>query len=450
MTTQTDVQPDQPGLQQPKRSFSKLWWILGVLFLLAVLVVVAWKLFLPKLKGGKEVVLTWWGLWEDELVIRPLIEEYQKTHPQVKINYIRQSPQDYRERLTNALAKGKGPDIFRFHNSWVPMFAKELDRVPPTIMSPAEYAEAFYPVIPSDLTSGAGLVGIPLGYDALVLYINEDIFTSSGKTPPTTWDELRQTALDLTTKDDKGLITQAGVALGRTENVDHWPEILALMILQNGGNPAKPTDKRAQDALVFFTLFSSVDSVWDETLPPSTVAFAAGKLAMMFGPSWRAFEIKEQNPDLNFKTYPLPQLPKDRPGQPDVSYATYWVEGVWSRSENKQAAWDFLKFISTKESLQKLYQNESKTRLFGEPYPRRDLSEFLIDHPLVGAVIKQAPDAQSWYLQSRTFDGPTGINSLITKYYEDAVNSVNSGIRVDKALETVASGVAQVLAQYGR
>jgi ABC-type glycerol-3-phosphate transport system substrate-binding protein len=379
-----------------------------------------------------------------------LIEEYQKTHPRVKINYIRQSPQDYRERLTNALAKGKGPDIFRFHNSWVPMFAKELDRLPPTIMSPAEYAEAFYPVIPSDLTSGAGLVGIPLGYDALVLYVNEDIFTSSGKTPPTTWDELRQTALELTIKDEKGLITQAGVALGRTENVDHWPEILALMILQNGGNPAKPTDKRAQDALAFFTLFSSVDSVWDETLPPSTVAFAAGKLAMMFGPSWRAFEIKEQNPDLNFKTYPLPQLPKDRPDQPDVSYATYWVEGVWSRSKNKQAAWDFLKFISTKKSLQKLYQSESKTRLFGEPYPRRDLGEFLINHPLVGAVIKQAPDAQSWYLQSRTFDGPTGINSLITKYYEDAVNSVNSGIRADKALETVASGVAQVLAQYGR
>lgn len=434
----------------PKKKFPKiiLFLLTGVLLIAGV--VFALSLLFGKTAGSKETVITWWGLWEDESVMAPLIAEYQQKNPEVKIKYIKQSPQDYRERLTNALAKGEGPDIFRFHNSWVPMFKEELDNVPASVMSPAEYAQSFYPVISTDMASGSGLVGVPLGYDALTLFINEEIFSSAGKNPPETWDDLRRLAKELTIKDEEGTIKQAGVALGRTENVDHWPEILALMMLQNGANPASPVDKRAQDALLFFSIFSLVDGVWDETLPPSTIAFAAGKLAMYFGPTWRAFEIKQQNPNLSFRTVPLPQLPKEENlSRPEVSYATYWVEGVWARSKNKEKAWDFLKFMLEKESLEKLYQSQSKVRLFGEPYPRVEMVGLLSDHPMVGSVIKMAPNAQSWFLHSRTFDGPTGINSQIVKYYEDAVNAVNSGERPDKALETVADGVAQVMAQYG-
>lgn len=433
----------------PQKGLPKIVVILGIVALVFVLFIVVWRLVLPRLNESKEITLTWWGLWEDSSVVAPLISEYEQQNPNIKINYVKQSHQDYRERLTNALAKGSGPDIFRFHNTWVPMFKGELDSVPASVMSAAEYAESYYSIISSDLTNATGLAGIPLGYDALTLYINEDIFEAAGKSVPATWDDLRQLAIELTTKDEQGTITQSGVALGRTENVDHWPEILGLMMLQNGANPAKPVDKRAEDALTYFTIFSSVDGVWDETLPASTVSFAAGKLAMYFAPTWRAFEISQQNSELRFKTVPLPQLPKDTPTQPDISYATYWVEGVWTRSPNKDAAWDFMKYISSRASLEKMYQNASKTRAFGEPYPRTDMAELLVGHPITGSVVMQAPDAQSWYLASRTFDGPTGINTQVIKYYEDAINAVNLGERSDKALETVAAGIAQVLSQYG-
>jgi len=433
----------------PKKGFPKIALILGVVLGLVVVGFLLFKFVLPLIRGEQEITLTWWGLWEDQTIVAPLIAEYEGTHPKVKITYVKQSHQDYRERLTSALATETGPDIFRFHNSWVPMFKNELDKMPASVMTAAEYAEIYYPVVSSDLASGTGLVGIPLGYDALTMYINEDIFASADKTLPTTWDDLRQTAIELTIKDDRGIITQAGVSLGKTENVDHWPEILALMMLQNGANLSKPTNKLAEDALVFYTVFASVDGVWDETLPPSTVAFAGGKVAIYFGPSWRAFEIKQQNPDLNFRTYSLPQLPKASSSQSDVSYATYWVEGVWTRSQEKEAAWEFLKFLSSKSSLEKLYQNAAQTRTFGEPYPRTEMQELLVTDSIVGSIISQAPDAQSWFLQSRTFDGPTGINSQINKYYEDAINAVNSGVRADRALETVASGVSQILSQYG-
>lgn len=433
----------------PKRKLPVMLLIIPVVLIIVVALFLVGKSLFSKVKSGGEANLTWWGLWEEESMVAPLIAEFQASHPKVKITYIKQSPQDYRERLTNSLAKGQGPDIFRFHNTWVPMFRDELDAIPASVMSAGEFSQTFYPIFASDLTSGTGIVGIPLMYDGLVLYINEEIFAKEGKTAPTTWDDLRQLAIGLTIKDDQGVITQAGVAMGRTENVDHWQEILALLMLQNDVSMGNPSGKLAEDALTFFTLFSSQDGVWDASLPPSTLAFSSGKLAMYFAPSWRSFEIKQQNPNLKFKTAPLPQVAKVSPTDPDVSYATYWAEGVWVRSKGKEAAWEFLKFLSSKESLAKMYQEAAKIRTFGEPYPRVDMAELLSQDPILGSLIKQAPNAESWYLASRTFDGPTGINSLIGKYFEDAINAVNARTSASKALITVSDGVKQVLSQYG-
>lgn len=444
-------QPETPATPpKPKKEFPlKLVLISVGILLLAIVGYFAFKSFTGKTTSTGSSEITWWGLWEDDTIVKSIISEYEKNNPNVKLKYVRQSKEDYRERLTNALAKGTGPDIFRFHNTWVPMLKTELDKVPANVYSASEFSSVFYPVAVSDLTLGAGLVGIPLEYDGLSLYINEEIFEKAGKSVPSTWNELRQTARELTIKGDKGAITQSGVSLGRTENVDHWPEILGLMMLQNGVDLTKPTGKLAEDALDFYTIFSSFDQVWDATLPSSTVAFAAGKTAMYFGPSWRAFEIRLQNPNLRFKTVAVPQLPKTEANEADVTYASYWVEGVWARSKNKTASWNFLKYLSSKENLERLYNEASKTRMFGEPYPRQDMNSYLADHPIIGSTVSSAKTAQTWFLQSRTWDGPTGINSQINKYFEDAVNLVNTGKEAKVALEPVAAGVIQVLSQYG-
>ncbi len=459
---QVPVVPVQPAVSQEvvgmgdtnggKRGIPKILLIIvGVVLLIGVVAFAAMKFIVPGISKSGPVTLTWWGLWEDEATVAPLIAEYTQAHPNVKIQYVKQSKEDYRERLTNTLAKGTGaPDIFTYHNSWVPMFKNDLDILPAAVMTPQEYSQTFFPIANLDLRTQNGIVGIPLGIDTLALFVNDDIFTAYGKGVPKTWDDLRQAALDLTVKDANGNIQQAGVALGRTENVDNWQEILALMMLQNGVrlNDMTPAD-RAQTALTYYTIFSGTDHVWDETLPPSTVAFATGKLAMYFGPSWRVFDIKSQNPNLKFSVVPVPQLPKDNPSQPNISYATYWAQGVSRTAKNAPAAWDFLKFISTKDSLQKMYQSAAQSRQYGEPYPRVDMATLLSSDKIFGAFVSQAPDSQSWYLDSRTFDGATGINSQMSKYFEDAVNSINKGTDIARALATLTPGVSQVLSTYG-
>lgn len=414
--------------------------IIIVLFLLVTKVVI--PALSPKTQS-EPISLTYWGLWEPENIVSQVITDYQAEHPNITIQYIRQSSKDYRERLQSALAKGGGPDIFRWHNTWLPMLKADLAPVPDTIYSPSDYDSNFYPIVKKDVTSNGNRYGIPLEFDSMALYVNQDIFQAEQiSTPPTTWDSLRQVALKLKQTGANGNLVRGGVALGTTSNIDNFSDILGLMILQNGGNPGAPDDPAVTSALKFYTLFALNDHTWDDTLPSSSYAFATEKVAMIIAPSWRALEIKQINPQLNFKLYPVPQLPGT-----NIAWATYWVEGVAQKSAHSKEAFDFLKYLSSPEVLTKMYQLSSQTRLFGEPYSRVDMASSLQQDPFVGAIINQAISAQSWPLASNTYDN--GLNDKLIKYYEDAINSFHKLTDEKNITLDLTQGISQVLAQYG-
>lgn len=435
---------DQTTLKEPV--FKKyLPFIIGFGVVLLLFLLVS-KVILPRFQKPKTaavVSLTYWGLWEPENLMTQIIDDYRKDHSNVTIQYVRQSPKDYRERLQSSLAKGEGPDIFRWHNTWLPMLKNDLTPVPDSIYSANDFDATFFPITKKDVYISGSYYGIPLEFDALALYVNEDIFKQNPDIKvPTTWDNLRQTAFKLTIRDARGQVTRGGVAMGTTNNVDHFSDILGLMILQNGGDPGQPDEKTVIPALKFYTLFSKQDRSWSDALPNSTLAFATGKVAMMLAPSWRAIEVAQQSPQLDFKLYPVPQLPGT-----NVNWASYWIEGVAKKSTQQSAAWEFLKYLSSPEVITKMYQLAGQTRLFGEPYPRQEMVTQLQADPFTGAIMTQALSARSWPLAARTFDN--GLNDRLIKYYQDAVNSFLNDQEEKQTLEALTSGVSQVLSQYG-
>lgn len=438
------------GGSQPRKGLPKIL----IIIVLLLVVVGALALLLPRLLsrgGATSGEITWWGLWEGAETYQPLIAEYEAENPGIKIKYEQKAKEDYRERLSNALASGDGPDIMTIHNTWVPMFRNSLSTIPTSVMTAQEFAETYYPIMVSDMSLGSGLAGFPTGYDGLGFFINDEIFSNFGKTPPTTWNELRETAKELTIREND-IIRQSGVALGNARNVDHWPEILGLLMTQNGVDLKNPTGELAEQVLTFYTQFQVADRVWDETLPSSTVAFANGNVAMMFAPSWRVHEIKALSPSLRFRVLPVPQLEKLTPEEPDTTYASYWVSAVNDQSPLKEASWKFAKFISSQESLEKIYASARQTREFGQPYPIVSMRDMVSQDPFVSGFLSLAGGARSWYLASRTWDGATGINSKINKYFEDAINAAASnrgGSDVGGLLETVSLGVNQALSDYG-
>jgi len=450
------VSPPKPSNPKgPSKGFKKLLPLLVLISLVLVGLALIFGVVLPRLGvfGSKDTEITWWGFWSDESVVTPLIAEYEAQNPNVKIKYISQSKTQYRERLTSAMARGTAPDIFKIHNSWTPMFFQEMAIAPASIISQSEFEDVFYRVMLEDLTTTKGVLAIPLQFDALGLFVNQDILTTFGKSVPETWSELTETALDLTIKDVNGVIRQSGVAMGTTNNVDHWEEIVGLLMYQNKANLLDPQDSGSAGALDFFVKFKTEYEIWDETQPNSTVAFANGKAVMYLGPSWRAHEIRETNPRIKFRVYPVPQLPKVSTADPNVTYATYWAEGVWAKSKAKAQSWEFLKWLSSSDNLQKLHANQAKSgKVYEEIYPRQDMRNLLLDDPLVGGIVELAPDARSWYFASHTSDGSTGINSQLSNVYQEFLSGAGtfrSSQTLEAKLPDLSIQVQLVLSKYG-
>ncbi len=464
------ITPEPPAnnvLTPAKKEFPKKFLIAGIAgIVLILLLLVGYKVLLPILSGSKNepVTINYWGLWEDSPVMNSIIADFEAKNPGIKVNYSMSQKTDYRTRLAGRLAKTGDdqdvPDVFRFHNTWIPMFKDNLAPVPSTISTAIGLDADFYDTYKTSLKSGGQYLAVPLMYDGLALYYNKDLIESGQVNLPKSWWDLKSAADKLTVKDAEEKIKVAGVAMGLVDNVDHWSDILGLMMKQNGVDPLSqdPANvKKMQDVLTFYTMFRTQDHVWDESLPSSTQMFANGKLAFYFGPSWRVFNINDLNKDLRYDITTVPQLPTldNAPidqANPDakltnINWASYWVEGVNNKSKHQAEAWKFLQYLASAEGLEKMYATASQTRAFGEIYPRKSMAAKIITNTKIKPYVSVANDASSWYLSSETHD--SGLNDNMAKYFGDAINSIvlkSQGMEV--VMPSLTQGINQLKIQY--
>lgn len=416
----------------------------GLAALVVVVILISFVISLfQRSTGTGKVTLTYWGLWEDSAVFQGVISDFQRQNPSISVTYVKQDPVKYTDRLVTRIQNGSGPDIFRFHNSWVTPLQQIVLPLPSDVLDKNQLQQQYFPVVAHDLVRNGALYGIPLEMDTLVLYTNKDIFDHAGAKVPTTWEDFVTVSKGLTVKDGTGHIKTAGAALGTFENVTHAPDILSLLFLQNGANLLKlQGSQNATDALTFYTSFAKTDDkVWDSTLDMSLLAFSRGKVAMYFGYAYDYFAIKAASPQFHFETHPVPHL-----SGRDMSVASYWAEGVSSKSKHPKEAFLFLKYLSQKDVMAKLYTEEAKTRQFGELYPRKDLATGLSSDPLLAPFVTQANTAVSSFFASDT--GYDSFNGSLNRYLGNAVNSLLKDTSADTALTTLAQGVSQIFNQY--
>ena len=434
--------PPTPVYEESKPQFPI--FIVGAAVVFVILLVIIIKAIFGGGAAKKEVSLTYWGLWEEAEVMKPMIDLYEQKNPGVKIAYQKMSPSDYREKLIARSKSNQGPDLFRFHNTWLPEIKEIVSPLPSQIMSSSEFEKTFYPVAQKDLKVGSYYYGIPLSIDGLVLIYNENLFKKAGvTTTPSTWDDITEIVPRLTVKDQNGALITSGIAIGTTSNIDHFSDIFGLLLVQNGGSLGRLDSGEAAGALEIYRKFAESPQVyWNDAMPNSTTAFIQEKVAIIIAPSWEILTIKAANPDIQMKVVPVPSVP----GAKAVSLASYWVEGVSRYSANQIEAWKFLRFLSEKENMTRHYEIQSRVRPFGEPYSRVDLAPILAQNEYLAPVIKQAANFVSQPLISRTYDN--GLNDEIIKYIENAVNSTVQGVSYNEALRTASQGITQIFTKY--
>jgi multiple sugar transport system substrate-binding protein len=387
------------------------------------------------------------GLWEPESHLREVIDRYEKENPNVTIKYTKKSFTQYEEYIYSRLTDPKTtPDIVRINNAWTYKFQDRLAPLPPEVMSPTEYQNTFFPTATNDFTGTDGQIyAIPLEIDGLALYYNKDLFDKADiSEPPQDWDTFIQVAQKLTETDSSGNIVNAGAAIGCSNNINHSADIMFALMMQsnieltdNTGTKAAFDTKEAEEVLTYYTNFVNKHEIWSCRLGNDLELFAQGKVAMMFGPSWRVFDIINMNSPINFDTAPLPQLPANNN---NVNYAMYWGDAVSAQSPHQLEAWKFVKYMSEAEQLQSMYAAASESRTFGEPYSRKDLAESISQDPYVGVFMEMAPTMQGWQMgdQKTTEEA---INKAINDVIDGRDQESNA---LRNAVETINTKNAEI------
>ena len=408
-----------------------------------------------KPKTASKVELTYWGLWEDPQVMAEVITDFNKIHPNTKVNFVQQDIKNlgkYVDRIDS-----QNPDLYRFHVSWVRQLDKRrmLLPLPTSVVKASEIDTKYYDVIKNDLKIRGAYLGIPIQIDTLALFINTKIFKAAGiSTYPTTWEDFvyrvdidndndfKKSLASLTVKDGETIRTSS-IALGTADNISHATDILSLILVQNGVDLTNINGERATSALSYYTSFAKGDSrVWDDSLDNSKLAFAKENLAMYFGYSWDIHEIKALNPNIEFAVVPVPHIPKT-----NATIASYWVEGVSSKTKHPKEAFEFLQFLTQRATLEKMFAAQSRLRGFGELYPRTDMANLLKDNALLYPFVEQAKSAQSTLFSSDTYDDSD--TKTLNDYLSGAIRSVVvDNTSPESAIETVSRGVASVIEKY--
>jgi multiple sugar transport system substrate-binding protein len=387
--------------------------------------------------------ITFWGLWENPEVISSAITAYKEERTNVQVTYDDRSilkPADYKERIFARAKDNVGADVIFVHNSWVSKLKGDLAPMPDAMASELDYANAFYPVAAQSAVFDGKVYAVPFYYDGLVLLYNKDHFAEIGQQePPTSWEEFRRVAGQLTIKagedGEKPTLVRAGAAMGTVDNIEHFSDILGLLFTQTDVQiPDELQSDAAADALTFYTNFVREDQVWDSTFPEANDAFAQGKVSMIFVPSWRILDLMAANPELNFGVAPVPQPPTVSP----AAWASFWMLAVPATSANPSAAWDFINFITSENQELAMFNASSQYRPFGAAFARKSLAPQISSDPYLGPVVATAP-----YAKSAEIAGRSGNDSITTPLGE-AVNAVVAGkVTSAQAIENFMSGNPQ-------
>ncbi len=368
---------------------------------------------------GSTVVLNMWGAFFSPEVMKPVIAKYESENPTIKINYtnevIRHSDiVPYRSKIDGIVGSQtatSAPDIFMVDSGWSGSFAAKSAPAPATVLSAGQLQSEFHDFVATDFVNSGNVIGIPVWVDNLAIVYNKKLWTAAGLTEPDNdWIRFADVQVPALTKKQGSGIQTAGFAAGTDINAEFWYESLLLLIAQNklpfevSGQEGFSGSPDATQSVDFYKSFirSGSRSSWSDDFNPDVAAFLEGKLATFIGPSWRLNDIVRYNEaynlGLDIGISALPQLQSAT--QDKANIASYWGYMVNSASTKSAAAWNFLSFLASKETLQQLQQSykQQNPGHIGFLYPRVDLAATQTTDRYLAEYAKSLDFTVSWYV----------------------------------------------------
>ena len=319
--------------------------------------------------------ITFWHIYDGGEVqswMKDVVRRFNEANPDIIVEDLGVNFWDYWTKIATATAAGIAPDVAmndlgnvgqRAHADMIIPLDEYMAKSGVTL-------DEFWPATHSVIIWDGQVYAMPWETDVRVLYYNKAAFREVGldpESPPQTWDELKEYADLLTSRDSNGRLTRIGFHpnLG---NMYWW-----IFAWQNGATLVDDEGKielytpEAVEALEYVKSFLDTYGLRELTSFTSTFGgdamdpFLIGKV-----PWWEQQHLPETilryAPDMEFGVARLPHN-----GTP-ASWSNGFSLEISSQSKNPEAAWRFLSYLMSPE-IQAEYAKVNSSWLAPLPVP---------------------------------------------------------------------------------
>lgn len=303
---------------------------------LPLLMLLLWPAFAAPAAAQKEIVV-WHGYRGDEkTAFEKVVSQFNQANKGIKVTTLAVPYDAFADKITAAVPRGKGPDVFIFAQDRLGGWIAAGNTVEPLDFFLDDKIKGRYLKTTLDAMTYQGTVyGLPLNFKTLTLIYNKKLVP----TPPKTTGEL----VAIAKKNTNAAAGRFGLVYWYSDFYYH----AALMNGFGGGvfkgrQPTMNTPQNIQSLELLRKWMSQGIMPEEPSTALITSLFNDGKAAMVFSGPWFLGEIKD---GVQYGLAPLPKI-DEAGGKPMRPWIT--VEGVYiaAPSKNKDAAFDFIQYLT--------------------------------------------------------------------------------------------------------
>ncbi len=311
-------------------------------------------------------------------------------------------------------------------------------------------AERFYKSCWDEACYNGKVYGIPTSVDDRALLYNKDLLKRAGLVdgngqarPPRDWDELKAYAVKLTERDARGELKVVGFA---PQFGNSWLYMYGWMaggeFMSPDGTRCTLNSPRIVEALRYMTDvydaiggYAKVQAFQAGFQGGELDPFIQGKIAMKIDGSWQVPFLAAYGRDLDFGVAP-PPLPRHEiaKGRRTVSWNGGWSYAIPANALHKQAAWDFIRFMTGRRAFLIWIESEreiaeAQGRLYiPRQLPVKKLNEYVFDkyvysNPRVPENIKAACRVFNRLLPDARYRPVTPVGQLLWNEHVTAMEA---------------------------
>ncbi|UVI31062.1 ABC transporter substrate-binding protein [Paenibacillus spongiae] len=361
---------------------------------------------------------------KDQQMLQTVADEYEKTHPGIKIEFVDEEYKDYTQTIRVKAAAGELFDVFwgqweELNNTFPKGIAEDLteylNKPNPYIADKPAWKDAMNETVVNETVSPDGKIyNINGDYVATAFFYNKDLFEQAGITEaPKSWAELIDTSkklqaagiVPMSQAPDYGWFQRHFLSdffskeFETISGYDKKPGISSLdqsVAISKGLLSTK--DERFMG---WWPMFKELTDTWKKdylTADPGVAAnsarndFLAGKTAIMYDGSWLPENAKDANINFELASFNFPVLTaadtahttghdtSGAVGGPNAAFqfaiATEQANASMKEEGKKEAVLDWLQFLGTPANVEKVV-NEHGT--FVPTWPGTKPNESMAD-----------------------------------------------------------------------